>query len=442
MGRVIFSEKDILNLSKNHYVLSISKKTITYTNEFRERFINEYLAGKMPIQIFEDAGFDMDIIGYQRIDSSCQRWREAYEKKGIIGLIDARKTSSRRTLTRDLTQEEIIERQEAKIKLLEAQVELLKKLEVKERMLINKGKKLKSSDIFQLINESIIKHSFKNLTSYLCEISDVSRSGYYNYINSKSTRVKRERSDLEVKEIILRVFNRRGYKKGSRSIKMVLENEFKIIYSLKRIRRIMRKYNIVCPHRQPNPYKQLAKATKEHRTVPNSLERNFKQDIPGKVLLTDITYLRHNGKDMAYLSTILDASTGEILAHHMSKRINLDIAIDTIERLLKQRKVKLTKDVIAHSDQWAHYTSPTYQKLLRKHGLGQSMSRRGNCWDNAPQESFFGHLKDSIDFDACRSFEDLKANVGNYITYYNNYRYQWGLKKMTPVQYRNHLLCS
>jgi transposase InsO family protein len=126
----------------------------------------------------------------------------------------------------------------------------------------------------------------------------------------------------------------------------------------------------------------------------------------------------------------------------MSKRINLDIAIDTIERLLKQRKVKLTKDVIVHSDQGAHYTNPTYQKLLRKHGLGQSMSRRGNCWDNAPQESFFGHLKDSIDFVACRSFEDLKARVGNYITYYNNYRYQWGLKKMTPVQYRNHLLCS
>ena len=84
MSRVIFSEKDILSLSKNRYVLSVSKKTITYTNELGELFINEYLAGKMPIQIFEDAGFDMDIIGYQRIDSSCQRWREAYEKKGII----------------------------------------------------------------------------------------------------------------------------------------------------------------------------------------------------------------------------------------------------------------------------------------------------------------------------------------------------------------------
>lgn len=442
MSKITFSEKDIQTLSKSPYVSKVSKTTITYTDEFKELFINEYLTGKMPIQIFEDAGFDMDIIGYQRIDSSCQRWREAYEKNGILGLIDSRKTSSGRPVTKELTQEEIIERQEAKIRLLEAQVELLKKLDVRERMLISKGKKLRPSDIFQLINETIVKNKLHNLTSYLCEIAGVSRSGYYSYLNSEDIRITREKSDIETKEIILKVFNRRGYKKGSRSIKMVLENEFNIIYSLKKIRRIMRKYNIICPHRQANPYKRLAKATQEHRTLPNLLERNFKQGVPGKVLLTDITYLQHNSKDMAYLSTILDASTGEILAHHMSKRINLSIATVTIEKLLKQRRVKLTKDVIIHSDQGAHYTSPTYQKLLKQNGLGQSMSRRGNCWDNAPQESFFGHLKDSIDFAACKSYEELKARVDNYIAYYNNHRYQWGLKKMTPVQYRNHLLSA
>jgi putative transposase len=442
MSKVVFSAKDIAMLTENKYVLKVSKTTITYTDKFKELFINEHLAGKAPVRIFEDAGFNVDIIGYKRIGCASTRWRAAYKKSGILGLQDTRKTSSGRPLTRELTQEEIIERQEAKIKLLEAQVELLKKLDVKERMLINKGKKLKSSDIFQLINETIKKYSFKNLTRYLCEISGVSRSGYYNYIKSETNRVKREKLDLKIKGIILKVFKRRGYKKGSRSIKMVLENEFNTIYSLKRIRRIMKKYNIVCPHRQSNPYKKMVKATYEHRTVPNILERNFKQGIPGKVLLTDITYLPHNGKNIAYLSTILDASTGEILSHHMSKRINLDIATETIKKLLKQRKVKLAKDVIIHSDQGSHYTSPTYQKLLKQNGLGQSMSRRGNCWDNAPQESFFGHLKDSIDLKSCKSYEDLKVNIDKYITYYNNHRYQWGLKKMTPVQYRNHLLCA
>ncbi|OOM14256.1 hypothetical protein CLOSAC_11290 [Clostridium saccharobutylicum] len=148
---------------------------------------------------------------------------------------------------------------------------------------------------------------------------------------------------------------------------MILENKFNIVYSLKKIQRIMRKYNIVCPHRKANPHKQMAKATKEYRTVPNILERNFKQDIPEKVLLTDITYLPYNGSDIAYLSIILDTSTGEILAHHISKRITTE----TISKLTKQRRVKLHEDAFIHPHQVCHYTSPIFQNLLKKNNLGQ-----------------------------------------------------------------------
>ncbi|MBT2737383.1 IS3 family transposase, partial [Bacillus sp. ISL-7] len=77
---------------------------------------------------------------------------------------------------------------------------------------------------------------------------------------------------------------------------------------------------------------------------------------------------------------------------------------------------------------------------VKKLGLGQSMSRRGNCWDNAPQESFFGHFKDEAYIKPCNSLEELKREIRSYMTYYNNFRYQWNLKKMTPVEYRNHLL--
>ncbi|MDF1512082.1 IS3 family transposase, partial [Robertmurraya sp. DFI.2.37] len=73
---------------------------------------------------------------------------------------------------------------------------------------------------------------------------------------------------------------------------------------------------------------------------------------------------------------------------------------------------------------------------------GQSMSRRGNCWDNAPQESFCGHLKDEVDYQSCKTLKELKAKINHYMVYYNNYRYQWDLKKMTPIQYRNHLLVA
>ncbi|MGN4416987.1 IS3 family transposase, partial [Bacillus cereus group sp. MYBK249-1] len=87
-----------------------------------------------------------------------------------------------------------------------------------------------------------------------------------------------------------------------------------------------------------------------------------------------------------------------------------------------------------------HYTSPTYQKLVKELKLGQSMSRRGNCWDNAPQESFFGHFKDEAHIKTCTSFTQLKQEIKDYMKYYNQHRYQWNLKKMTPVEYRNHLL--
>ncbi|MFF3024922.1 IS3 family transposase, partial [Gottfriedia sp. NPDC057948] len=81
-----------------------------------------------------------------------------------------------------------------------------------------------------------------------------------------------------------------------------------------------------------------------------------------------------------------------------------------------------------------------FQKQVKKLGLIQSMSRRGNCWDNAPQESFFGHFKDEVSIKSCQSLDELIKEITYYMKYYNHYRYQWKLKKMTPVQYRNHLL--
>lgn len=441
MSKIRFSGADLSMLRKNKNILKVSEKAITYTDEFKSSFMEEYLTGKLPRDIFRENGFKEEVIGVKRIEQSAFRWKAAYERNGIIGLADSRKHSSGRPRQRALTPQETIERQGAKIELLEAQVDLLKKLDVAERMVLNKGKDLEPSCIFKLINYTIESNGFKSMVRYFCELLHVSRSGYYSYFHADTTRIAREQTDLAAKELIMKAFDRRGYKKGSRSIKMVLENEFSIIYSIKKIRRIMRKYGIVCPHRKANPYKQMAKATKEHRTLPNSLQRNFKQGIPGLVLLTDITYLPY-GQSTAYLSTILDASTGEVLAHHISDRITLSIATDTITKLKKQKRLKLNENAFIHSDQGVHYTSPKYQKLLKTNKLGQSMSRRGNCWDNAPQESFFGHLKDHVDNRSCKTLQEIRSKVDDYIQYYNNHRYQWERQKMTPVQYRNHLLAA
>ena len=280
------------------------------------------------------------------------------------------------------------------------------------------------------------------MVSFLCKISGVSRSGYYNYFSSCSQerRDQLEEKDLALKENILKAFHFKRRSKGARSIKMTLEGQFHISYNLKRIRRIMKKYKIVCPIRRANPYKKMLKATQEHSVLSNLLNREFKQEIPGKVLLTDITYLYYGKGQKAYLSTIKDSSTNEILAYNVSNRLTLDLATDTLIKLKKNKRVKLAEGAFIHSDQGSHYTSPTFQKHVKKLGLGQSMSRRGNCWDNTPQESFFGHFKDEAFIKPCSSLEELKKEIRSYMTYYNNFRYQWILKKMTPVEYRNHLL--
>ncbi|MEK4508361.1 IS3 family transposase [Paenibacillus sp. FSL K6-2524] len=441
MSKKLFSEADQILLLKNNYVSKISERSITFTDEFKRLFIEELMIGKLPREIFECHCLPVHIIGMTRVEQSADRWKKAYSRDGIIGLLDNRKGASGRPLQRELTSEEVIAKQEARINLLESQIELLKKLDKNERRLLLSGIKRSISVKFELIKNTVDK-GFSRLTGYLCELLQVSRSGYYNYLASTNARLERAKRDEEAGKLVKKAFNRRGFKKGARSIKMVLKQDFKVTYSLKRISRLMKKFNLVCPHRKPNPYKRIAKATKEHRTLPNLLQRDFRKEIPGLVLLTDITYLPYGRSEMAYLSTLLDASTGEVLAYNLSDRITLDIATDTVDGLLKQRNVKLHTDAFIHSDQGSHYTSPVYQKLLRDHGLGQSMSRRGNCWDNAPQESFFGHMKDHVDHRSCSSFLELQRQVNRYIRYYNHHRYQWGRQKMTPVQYRNHLLSA
>lgn len=271
----------------------------------------------------------------------------------------------------------------------------------------------------------IIKYNLENKVSFLCEIAGVSRSGYYNYFSEKSEaqRSLRDERDEKLRDNILKAYKFRRRKKGAKSIKMTLNEELKIQYNLKCIRRIMKKYGISCPIRKANPYKRMMKATLEHRVLPNLLKREFKQNIPGKVLLTDITYLFYGNRKKAYLSTIKDGSTNEILAYKLSKNIKLDIVIDTL-RALKKSRIRLHKDAFIHSDQGVHYTSPIYQKLVKKYKLGQSMSRRGNCWDNAPMESFFGHFKDEAYIQECKSYQELSAEIDDYMDYYNNYRCQ------------------
>ena len=238
-----------------------------------------------------------------------------------------------------------------------------------------------TSQVYEIIKELVEKYDEKAQIKYLCELAQVSRSGYYNYFNEKSiqNRNKKEIQDEKDRDIILDAFNRHGYKKGAKGIKMTLENEDKIVFNLKHIRRIMKKYDIICPIRKAEPYKQMLKKDLEHRTIENKLNRDFKQEKPGKVLLTDITYLSYGFYKRAYLSTIKDASTNEIMAYRLSTNLYLDFVLDTMWDVVKQKEVPIPEDAFVHSDQGSHYTSPIFQSLLKELKLRRSMSRKGNC---------------------------------------------------------------
>jgi len=141
MSKRIFKDKDIEILSHNKYVKNVSEKGITYTDEFKRIFIAEYESGKLPREIFEEYGFNVDALGKDRIKSSGKRWRVAYRENGVCGLQDTRKGNSGRPSEKDLSIEEKYDRLKAQNNLLKAENELLKKIEMLERGLIKKKKK-------------------------------------------------------------------------------------------------------------------------------------------------------------------------------------------------------------------------------------------------------------------------------------------------------------
>ena len=168
------------------------------------------------------------------------------------------------------------------------------------------------------------------------------------------------------------------------------------------------------------------KALEESTVAPNILERKFREYGPRVILLTDITYLYYDNHRKCYLSSIKDAYTKEILAWKLCTNMEEDFVLDTVQMLLDNNKNELKTDCLIHSDQGIHYKVVLFQELLKNNDIRQSMSRKANCWDNALQESFHGHMKDEIDISKCKSFDDVKTIIDTYINYYNHERPQWG----------------
>lgn len=292
---------------------------------------------------------------------------------------------------------------------------------------------------YSIINEAVKQDNNLLNISMMCRIAGVSRSGYYSWLESADYRQACEAQDARDFELVLDAYRFRGRPKGARGIYMRLLHK-KVRMNLKKIRRLMRKYGLKCPIRGANPYRQMAKALKTNSVFPNVVNREFRQGGPRHVLLTDITYLFFaNGK--CYLSTILDAVTREVLAYRVSLSFDVTFVLETLDELQSKYGAVLDNSTIVHSDQGCHYTSRAFIEKLKEFQFVQSMSRKGNCWDNAPQESFFGHFKDEVKdwISSRKTFEEVQLAVDDQMDYYNNDRYQWDLMKLSPREYYEYL---
>ncbi len=290
---------------------------------------------------------------------------------------------------------------------------------------------------YRLIHEAIKADDNVLNISALCRIAGVSRSGYYAWVDAAPLRKNREDGDLADFAKIKKAYDFRGYKKGARSIYMrLLHQKPPVIMNLKKIRRLMRKYGLFCPVRQPNPYRRMAREMQTNHVAGNIINREFGKYAPRKALLTDITYLFYRS-GVCYLSHIMDVCTHEALAYELSESLKVEFVIDMMDALCAEYGAELDNTTIVHGDQGCHYTSKAFIQKLRDNEFIQSMSRRGNCWDNSPQESFFGHMKDEIRelIADCETFSEVKAIVDDWMDYYNNDRYQWDLEKLSPKEY-------
>lgn len=279
-----------------------------------------------------------------------------------------------------------------------------------------------------IVQELRLIYSFKDLL----EISKIARSSYY-YLIRKSTKIDKYK---ELKEKIFEIFHKHKGRYGYRRIHLSLIN-LGIKINHKTVYKLMKALNLKSLVRVKK-YKSYK--GKVGKTAENILNRNFKVDSFCKKWVTDITEFKVNNKKI-YLSPIMDLYNSEIISYSIAYSPNYLLVKNMLNKAIE--KVKYTKGIILHSDQGWHYQMKPYQRFLIENGIIQSMSRKGNCLDNAMIENFFGLLKSELFYlKKYKSVEELRVDIDEYIYYYNNYRIKEKLKGQSPISFRTSSLIS
>ncbi len=273
-----------------------------------------------------------------------------------------------------------------------------------------------------------LRHKHKILL--LIEISGLARSTYYYYVKPRTEPDKYS----EVKKQITNIYHENRGRYGYRRITMELRNRGLLI-NHKTVQRLMKYLGLFCRVRMK---KYRSYKGEVGKIAPNLLERDFEATAPNQKWVTDITEFSLFGHKL-YLSSILDLYSRDIISYTLSARPLLSMTMEMLYQAFAQIPDGL--NLILHSDQGWQYQHKHYQDMLKSKGVRQSMSRKGNCLDNAVMENFFGLLKSELlylqDFD---SIEHFKAEFINYMDYYNNRRIKVKLKGLSPAIHRQQAL--
>ena len=222
----------------------------------------------------------------------------------------------------------------------------------------------------------------------LCRVLKVSRSGYYSWRNRKPSKREIENNRLEIAIKAEHYASKERY--GPVRLKPELDDKgFKA--GIGRIRRIRKKLGLCC--KQKKKYKATTDSKHNLPVYPNLLRQNFKASVPNEKWVSDITYI-HTEEGWLYLAGIVDVFHAEIVGYEFSNRMKKEIVINAMNKAVELKKPP--KGIILHSDRGSQYCSKYSRKLLREHGIHGSMSRKGNCYDNAMMESFWGILKTEL----------------------------------------------
>ena len=246
----------------------------------------------------------------------------------------------------------------------------------------------------------------------MCSVLNITRQNYYKYRNS----VDKDYYDyLEIK----RVFEEGKELYGAIRIKKSLARDTGWIINIKKVRRIMKKYNLKVKYHKVFRKNMNAKRIEEN-VKPNLLKRNFYAEVPNQKWVTDITYLIYKGQRM-YLSSIMDLNTRNIIAYKISKRMDNKLVMDTLnEAIAKEKDVH---GLIIHSDQGYQYTSNEYKAICESNGILISMSPKGSPVDNSPIESYHSNLKrETLKSYNITSLKEYVNLVKEWIIFYNTKR--------------------